>query len=89
MDKKHEKCPQNGFFPYITPQIFFKNRALPLLYPYGAPTSCKKSEKTKVTNKQTTMDSLLRYLKTDRLTDRQRRVITPSEKAGVQNDLTY
>ena len=58
MDKKHKKCPQNGVFPpFLTPKIFFKNRALSLLYPYGALTSCKKLEKT---NEQS-----LRYLKTD------------------------
>ena len=49
MDKKHQKCPKNGGFPpFATPQDFFcKNRALSLLYPYGALTSCKKLEKTK------------------------------------------
>ena len=47
MDKKHQKYPQNGCFPpFVTPKIFFKNRALSLLYPYGALTSCKKLEKT-------------------------------------------
>ena len=30
----------------MTPKIFFKNRALLLLYPYGALTSCKILEKT-------------------------------------------
>ena len=45
MDKKHQQYPQNGVFPqFVTP--FFKNRALSLLYPYGAVTSCKKLEKT-------------------------------------------
>ena len=34
MDKKHQKYPQNGGFP----PFFFKNRALSLLYPYGALT---------------------------------------------------
>ena len=33
-------------FPYLRPPtFFFKNRALSLLYPYGALTSCKKLEK--------------------------------------------
>ena len=48
MDKKHKKYPQNGVFPlFVTPKDFFsKKRALSLLYPYGALTSCKKLEKT-------------------------------------------
>ena len=46
MDKKHQKCPQNGVFPQsLTPKILFKNPDLSLLYPYGALTSCKKLEK--------------------------------------------
>ena len=47
MDKKYQKYPQNGVFPpFVTTQgFFFKNRALSLLYPYGALTSCKKLEK--------------------------------------------
>ena len=63
MDKKYQKCPQNGFFPpFATPKIFFKNRALSLLYPYGVLTSCKKLEKS--------LELSLRYLKTDERTDR-------------------
>ena len=47
MDKKHQKYPKNGGFPpFVTPKIFFKNRALSFLYPYDALTSCKKLEKT-------------------------------------------
>ena len=46
MDKKHQKCPKNGFSPFVIPKFFFKNRALSLLYPYGVLTSCKKLEKT-------------------------------------------
>ena len=48
MDKKHQKWPKNeGFPPFATPQdFFFKNRALSLLYPYGALTSCRKLEKS-------------------------------------------
>ena len=35
-----------GVFPNLLPtMIFFKNRALSLLYPYDALTSCKKLEK--------------------------------------------
>ena len=66
MDKKHQKYPKNGGFPpFVTPQRFvFKNRALSLLYPYGALTSCKKLEKT---NEQS-----LRYLKMDGRTTDQR-----------------
>ena len=52
-----------GFPPICDPpRFFFKNRALSLLYPYGALTSCKKLEK----NNQRS----LRYLKTDGRTDR-------------------
>ena len=83
MDKKHQKYPKNGgFSPFVTPQYFFKNRALSLLYPYGALTSCKKLEKTN--------ERSPRYLKTDGLTDGQtdgqgRLLWTPSSKLGVQN----
>ena len=46
MDKKLQKCPKNGVFPHLPPpRFFFKNRALSLLYPYGALTSCKKFKK--------------------------------------------
>ena len=87
MDKKHQKCPQNGFFSHLwPPKIFFKNRALSLLYPCGALTSCKKSEKS--------LELSLRYLKTDRPTDQrtdQRMdqeqgwlLRTPSGKSTVQ-----
>ena len=63
MDKKPQKCPRNGDFPpFVTTQdFFFKNRALSLLYPYGALTSCKKLEKTN--------ERSLRNLKTDTHTD--------------------
>ena len=40
-----------------TPKIFYKDRALSLLYPYDALTSCKKLEKTN--------ERSLKYLKTD------------------------
>ena len=69
MDKKHQKYPQNGGFPpFVTPNIFFKNRALSLLYPYGALTSCRKLEKTD--------EHSMRYLKTDQPTDQRTREIT-------------
>ena len=58
MDKKHQKCPQNGWFsPFVTQQVFFQNRALSLLYLYGILTSCKQLEKN---NEQS-----LRYLEKD------------------------
>ena len=59
MDKKHQKMPQKGRFSPICdpPSFFFKNRALSLLYPYGALTSCNKLEKTN--------ERSLRYLETD------------------------
>ena len=48
----------SGFSPICDPKrSFFKNRALSLLYPYGALTSCKKIEKTN--------ERSLRCLKTD------------------------
>ena len=58
-----------GFSPICDPpRFFFKNRALSLLYPHGALTSCKKLEKN---NERT-----LRYLKTDQRTDGLTRAIT-------------
>ena len=45
MDKKDQKCLENGFSPFVTPKDFFKNPALSLLYPYGVLTSCKELEK--------------------------------------------
>ena len=46
MGKRLHKYPLDGNSPpFVTPNIFFKNRALSLLYPYGALTSCKKLEK--------------------------------------------
>ena len=61
-----------GFPQIVTLQdFFFNNRALSLLYPYGALTSCKKLEKTN--------ERSLRYLKTDygpRTTDGRTWVIT-------------
>ena len=78
MDKKHQKYPQNGCFPpFVTPQIFFKNQALSLLYPYGALTSCKKSEKNNETS--------LRYLKTEGPQTTWRLLRTPSGEPGVKN----
>ena len=71
LDKKPQKCPQNGGFPpFVTPQdFFFRNRALSVLYPNGALTSCKKLEKIN--------EGSLRYLKTDHgPTDRRTRAIT-------------
>ena len=66
MDKKHQKYPQNGVFPpFVTPKIFFKNRALSLLYTYGALTSCKKLEKNKIFNDGPQTDG-----PTDRPTDK-------------------
>ena len=82
MDKKHQKCPKKGGFPpFATPHdLFFKNRALSLLCPYGALTLCKKIEKT---NEQS-----LRYLKTDTQTGGQGLLLrTPSGKPGVENEL--
>ena len=39
--------PQEWVFPqFVTPKIYFENRALSLLYPYGTLNSCKKLEKT-------------------------------------------
>ena len=45
--KNIKNAPNMGFSPICDPpRFFFKNRALSLLYPYGALTSCKKLEKT-------------------------------------------
>ena len=84
--------PKWGFSPICDPpRIFFKNRALSLLYPYGALTSCKKLEKS--------LEQSLRYLKTDglRTTDGPRTwVITqdpsrvnPGSKINVQGKVGY
>ena len=61
--KTIKNAPKRRVFPICDPpRFFFKNRALSLLYPYGALTSCKKLEKTN--------ERSLRYLKTDgRTTD--------------------
>ena len=57
MDKNIKNAPKMFFPQFVTPETFFQNLALSLLYPYGALTSCKKLEKN---NEQS-----LRYLKTD------------------------
>ena len=84
--QKSSKIPRKWSFSQICdpPKIFFKNRALSLLYPYGALTSCKKLEKT---NQRS-----LRYLKTDTHTDGRthwhgRLLRTPSGKPRLQNSL--
>ena len=76
-----------GFSPICDPpRFFFKNRALSLLYPYGALTSCKKLEKS--------LERSLRYLKTDygrtdgRTNGQGRLLRTPSGKPGVQKEVT-
>ena len=83
--QKTSKMPQKwGFSPICDPpRFFFKNRALSLLCPYGALTSCKKLDETN--------ERSLRYLKTDhgptdQLTDGQGRLLrTPSGEPWVQN----
>ena len=80
--QKTSKMSQKwGFSPICDPpRIFFKNRALSLLYPYGALTSCKKLEKS--------LERSLRYLKTDhgQTNHGQGQLLrTPSGKPGVQN----
>ena len=53
-----------GVYPICEPsRVFFKNRALSLLHPYGALKACKKLEKN---NERSPT-----YLKTDGLTDAQ------------------
>ena len=78
MDKKHQKYPKNGGFPpFVTPRFFFKNRALSLLHPYSAQTSCMILEKTNGRS--------LSYLKTDRRTNGRPQAVvhrTPSDKLG-------
>ena len=56
-DRNIKNTPEMVFPPFVTP----KDRALPLLYPYGALASCKKLEKNN--------ERSLRYLKTDQRTD--------------------
>ena len=51
--QKTSKCLKIRFLQFVTPQGFFKNLALSILYPYGALTSCKKLEKTRQTYQQT------------------------------------
>ena len=85
--KNIKNALKRGVFPHLwPPMIFFKNRALSLLYPYGALTSCKKLEKTN--------ERSLRYLKTDTRTHRRtdgrkdgqgQLLRTHSSKPGVQN----
>ena len=78
--QKTSKMPQKwGFSPICDP----KNRALSLLCPYGALTSCKKLEKT---NEQS-----LRYLKTDGHTDGPQGQIlrTPTGKPEVQYEMFF
>ena len=59
MQRYGQKYPQNGFSPICDPpSFFFKNRALSLLYPYGALTSCKKLEKTDETVSEIFEDGL-------------------------------
>ena len=58
MDKKHKKCPKNGFFsPFVTPKIFFQKSGPVTFVPLGCPNFIQKKGKT---NEQS-----LRYLKTD------------------------
>ena len=53
--QKTQNAPKIVFFPICEP-IFFKNRALSLLYPNGHLTSCKKIEKTHEIYKDRPMD---------------------------------
>ena len=83
MDKNIKNAPKMGVSPICDhpKDFFFKNRALSLLYPYGALTSCKKLEKSN--------ERALRYLKTKTHTDKhihgQGRLLgTPSARPGVQ-----
>ena len=67
--KNVKNAPKRGVSPHLqTPKIFFLNRALSLLYPYGALTSCKKLGKS--------LERSLRYLKTDRPTDQRTNGLT-------------
>ena len=86
MDKKPQNTPKVFFSPFLTPRFFFKNRALSLLYPYGALTSGKKIRKTN--------EQFLRHVKmnqgtdrrTDRPTDGQAQFLrTPLGNPGFQN----
>ena len=60
--KNIKYAPKMGVFPHLgPPKIFFKNRALSLLYPCGALSSCEKLEKS--------LERSLRYLKTEQRTN--------------------
>ena len=78
------KIPQKWVFSPICdpPKIFFKNRALSLLYPYGALTLCKTLEKNQCTASEIFKDGRT----TDRpRTDGQGRLLrTPSGEPRVQ-----
>ena len=64
--KNIKNAPKIAVLPHLWPPgFFFKNRALSLLYPYGALTSYKKIEKTNG-GSEIFKDGL-----TDGLTDRQ------------------
>ena len=61
--KKHKKCPQNGFFPYLwPPKIFFQKSGSVTFVPLCCPNFMQKIKKT--------YERSLRYLKMDRPTDR-------------------
>ena len=88
MDKKPRKCPQNGGLPpFVTPQdFFFKTRALSLLYPYGALTSCKNYKK--LMNGLWDIKRLTNGRTIGRTTDGQGQLLrTSSGEPGVQNKL--
>ena len=87
LTKNIKNTPKMGFSPICDPQdIFFKNRALSLLYPYGALTSCIKLEKNNELSP--------RYLKTDQRTNQRTNgqgwsLRTPLGEPGVQNSLSF
>ena len=66
MDKNLKNTLKIGVFPHLwAPKIFFKNRALSLLYLYGTLTSCKKLENTNELSLEIFKDG-----QTDRHTDK-------------------
>ena len=73
--QKIKNAPKMEVFPHLWPPRFFvKNRALSLLYPYGALTSCKKLEKTDEWSLRSSKRDRRTDKRTDRHTDRQRRL---------------
>ena len=81
--KKHQKCPQNGFFPpFMTPKIFFRKSGSVTFVPLWCTNFMQKIRKILRAVSEIFKDGL-----TDRLTDRLTNGLTggQSGKPRVQN----